>query len=56
MSIEIQFDVKIKTIKIYFLESQNRQLINEMFDKLHVQNRIKYIIQSTSHDYFVFVI
>ena len=27
-----------------------------MFDKLHVQNRMKYIIQSISHDYFVFVI
>ena len=56
MSIATQSNAKVKAAKIYLLESQNRQLINEVFDKLHAEGRMKYTSQSTSHDYFVFVV
>ena len=56
MLIELKFDAKIETTKIYFSNFSNRKLIDEIFDKLHVQNRMKYINQFISHDYFVFVV
>ena len=56
MSIDIIFDFKIETIKMYSLSSTNRKLIDEIFDKLHAQDRMKYINQSIFHDYFVFAI
>jgi hypothetical protein len=56
MSIELKFDVKIETTKMYSLNFANRKFVDEIFDKLHVQNRMKYINQFISHDYFVFAI
>ena len=56
MSINIFFDVKMKTIKIYSLKSTNREFVDEIFDKLYTQDRMKYITQSTSHDYSIFVV
>ena len=56
MSIEIIFESKIEATKMYSLNSANRKLIDEIFDKLHAQNRMKYTNQSISHDYLVFAI
>ena len=56
MSIDIIFDFKIETIKMYSLSSTNRKLIDEIFDKLYVQDRMKYTSQFIFHDYFVFAI
>ena len=56
MSIDIKFDAKMKTTKIYSLNSTDRKFVDETFDKLHAQKRMKYIIQSTPHDYFIFVV
>ena len=56
MFINIQFNVKIKTTKIYSLKLINRQFVNEAFNKLYKQKRIKYFNQSTSHNYSIFVI
>ena len=56
MSINILSDAKISFAKIYSVESKNKKLIDEMFDKLHAQERMKYSKQSTSYDYFVFVV
>ena len=56
MSINILSDAKIPFAKIYSVESKDKKLINEMFDKLHAQERMKYSKQSTSYDYFVFVV
>ena len=56
MSIELKFDVKIETTKIYSFDFANKKFVNEIFDKLHAQKRMKYIIQFTSHDYSMIVI
>ena len=56
MSIEIKSNVKIETAKMYSLSFVDRKLINDTFDKLHAQKRMKYISQSTSHEYSIFAI
>ena len=56
ISIEIKSDVKIEVVKIYSLKLANRKIVNEVFDKLHAQKRIKYISQSTSYEYSIFVV
>ena len=43
MSIDILFDVKIKTVKIYFLKPVDRKIVDDIFDKLHVQKRMEFI-------------
>ena len=43
MFIEIKSNVKIKATKMYSLKFANRKLMNEIFDKLHAQKRMKYI-------------
>ena len=56
MSIELKSDVKIETTKMYSLNFANRKLVDEIFDKLHAQERMKYTTQSTSHEYSIFAI
>ena len=56
MSIEIKSNVKIKATKMYSLRFADRKLMNEVFDKLHAQKRMKYINQFTSHEYSIFAI
>ena len=56
MFIEIQSNAKIESTKIYLLKSINRQFVNDVFDKLYKQERIKYINQSTFYEYPIFVI
>ena len=56
MSIELKLDAKIETTKIYLFDFANRKLVDKTFDKLHAQNRMKYISQLISHDYSVFAI
>ena len=56
MSIEIKSNVKIKTTKMYSLSFVDRKLIDDTFDKLHAQRRMKYTNQFTSHKYSIFAI
>ena len=56
MSIEIKSNVKIETTKMYSLNLVDRKLVDETFDKLHAQERMKYTSQFTSHDYSIFAI
>ena len=56
MSINLLSDAKISIAKVYSIEFKNKQLIDEMFNKLHKQERMKYIKYSTAYDYSVFVI
>ena len=56
ISIKLKFDAKIETFKVYLLELDDRVFLDETFDKLYVQNRMKYITQSIEHEYSVFVI
>ena len=56
ISIEIKSNVKIETTKIYLLSLVDKKLINDTFNKLHAQRRMKYINQFTSHEYSIFAI
>ena len=56
MSIEIIFESKIETTKVYSLDFVDRKLVDEVFDKLHAQNKMKYIFQLIAHDYSIFAI
>ena len=56
MSVNLLSETKISQIKIYSVESKNKQLIDEVFDKLHAQKRMKYSKYSISHKYSIFVI
>ena len=56
MLINLKSNAKIEVVKIYSLESSDRKFVDEIFDKLHEQDRMKFNSQLTSHDYSVFVI
>ena len=56
MSINLKSDAKIAVAKIYSLESKEKQIVNQKFDKLYSQERMQYSFKSTTYDYFVFVI
>ena len=56
MPIDILPDVKIKATKTYFLGPVDRQMVDDIFDKLHAQKRMEFISQPTFHGYPVFVV
>ena len=56
MFINFKIDVEVKSIKIYSLNYKNKKIVDNIFDKLHEQNKIKYITQSTSFNFSIFVI
>ena len=56
MSIEIIFEFKIETTKMYFFDFVDRKFVDEIFDKLYVQSKMKYIFQFIVHDYSIFAI
>ena len=56
MSIDVKFNVKIEIVKIYSLKFTNHKIMNEIFDKLYVQKRMKYINQFTLYEYLMFVV
>jgi hypothetical protein len=43
-------------IKIYSLETENRKMMNNIFDRLQTQERLKFIKEATSFSYSVFVV
>jgi hypothetical protein len=56
MSIILKLEVKIEIVKVYSMNSTKRHLIDEIFDKLHDQQKMHWIIEFTTHDAFVFVV
>ena len=56
MLINFKSNAKIEIVKIYSLKFSDRKFVDEVFDKLHEQSRMKFSSQSISHDYSVFVI
>ena len=56
MSITLQFDAKLTSSKIYSVNQANKNFIDKEFDKLQQQNKLKFISQSTSFSYSMFVI
>ena len=56
MSINLKSNVVFKSIKIYLFEQKNRKVIDIIFDKLYVQNKMHFTFQFTSYNYSMFVV
>ena len=57
LSLKSDWKFKIKRkVKIYSLEQRDRNAVDNIFDKLHTQNRLTWINQETSFSFSVFVI
>jgi hypothetical protein len=59
MRISLRFDWEsriFEKVKIYSLETKDKKLVNQIFNDLHTKERLKYIIESTSFNYSVFVV
>ena len=56
MSIKIIFDIKSKFSRVYLVDSQNREFINQKFNKLQREKKMNWIKDATSYDFFVFVV
>ena len=55
MTIFIKSDAKMTVVKVYSIDFKNKALIDNFFDRMHEQNRMKWSTTSIKHDYFVFV-
>ena len=56
MFINFKFETVFKFNKMYFLKVKNRNFIDVIFDKLHQQNKLHWIVQSISFSYSAFVV
>ena len=59
MRISLKFDWKSRTsskIKIYSFDQRDRNFVDKTFDEFHEQNRLFWIIDSTSFSYSAFVV
>ena len=56
MFITLQSDAKLTSSKIYFVSQTDKNFIDKKFDKLQQQNKLKFISQSTSFSYSMFVV
>jgi hypothetical protein len=56
MFVTLKSDTRFKVVKIYSMSSKNKQLINEIFDKLHFQEEMHWIKKSIVHEVSIFVI
>ena len=57
MSIILKFNwaKNLKSNRIYSLRIENRKIVDEIFDVLHWQNKMKWFIKTTLFDYSIFV-
>jgi hypothetical protein len=46
----------IVKIKIYTLNTKDKKIVNDIFNRLQTQNKLKFIIVATSFAYSVFVV
>jgi hypothetical protein len=56
MSITLKLDAKIETTKVYSMSSNERDLIDETFDKLHDQDKMHWTMKFIAHDASIFVV
>jgi hypothetical protein len=57
ISLKSDWEIRIsEKIKIYSLETENKKLVDQIFDDLHAKKRLKYTTESTSFSYSVFVV
>ena len=56
MFINLQSNAKVTSIKVYLLKQADKNLINQQFDELQRQNKLKFITQFIFFNYSIFVI
>jgi hypothetical protein len=56
MSVILKSEVKIETVKVYSMKSKKRELIDEIFDKLHDQEKMHWTTEFIAHEISVFVV
>jgi hypothetical protein len=56
MSIILKSEAKIEIVKVYSMSSKKRNLIDEIFNKLHDQQKMHWIIEFIAHGALVFVV
>ena len=59
IKISFKFDWKIKVFektKVYFLDQKNRNLINDIFNQLHRDDKLFWITEFTFFNYFLFCV
>ena len=57
MQVSLKFDIKMfTTVKVYFLESKNCEVVNKILNKLHSQEKLFWTENHTSSEYSVFVV
>ena len=56
MFIDTILNAKIESFKIYFVNPQNRKVINKKFNKFHEQNKLRWIIEIILYDFSIFIV
>ncbi len=56
MSITLKLDARIETTKVYSMNSNEKKLIDETFNKLHEQNKMHWTTKLITHEASIFVI
>ena len=56
MSITFKSNAELKSIKMYLINVKNRKIIDVIFDKMHKNDKMTWIIQSTLFNFSIFVI
>ena len=56
MSITLKSNAKLKSARIYSVSVKNREIIDAIFDKMHKNDKITWITQSTSFSFSIFVV
>ena len=56
MLIILKSNAKLKLVKIYLIKSKKRLIINVTFDKIHANDKITWVNQSTLFNFSIFVV
>ena len=56
MSIDLKLNVNVKSIKIYSMKLKKREIIDVIFDKMHVDDKMIWSTQSTIFNFSIFVV
>ncbi len=47
---------RIKSSQVYSLSTKDKQVIDKTFDKLQLNEKLNYVIETTSFNYSIFIV
>lgn len=58
MSIDLVLNAisRIKSSQVYSLSTKDKQVIDETFDKLQLNEKLNYVIETTLFNYSIFIV